>query len=76
MYGGKTFQEFFMLLMHGERGCHLELFMSECFERNGSAQDGSKTSCKRKPIRTYEERFHTEGKPCSPWVAFCSVNRA
>ena len=30
-----------------ERGCHLELFMRECFERNGSAQNGSKASCKR-----------------------------
>ena len=30
-----------------ERGCRLELFMRECFERNGSAQNGSKRSCKR-----------------------------
>ena len=36
-----------MLLMNGERGCRLELFMRECFERNGSAQDGSRPSCKR-----------------------------
>ena len=33
--------------MNGERGCRLELFMRECFERNGSAQNGSKRSCKR-----------------------------
>ena len=44
---GKFFQEFFMFLMNGERGCRLELFMRECFERNGPVQDGSKTSCKR-----------------------------
>ena len=44
---GKLFQEFFMFLMNGERGCRLELFMRECFERNGSTQNGSKTSCKR-----------------------------
>ena len=43
----KLFQEFFMFLMVGERGCRLELLMRECFERNGSAQNGSKTSCKR-----------------------------
>ena len=47
MYGGKFFQEFLMSLMNGERGCRLELFLREFFERNGSAQDGSKTSCKR-----------------------------
>ena len=44
---GKFFQEFFMFLMNGEKGCKLELFMRECFERNGSAQNGSKASCKR-----------------------------
>ena len=44
---GKFFQEFFMFLMNGERGCRLELFMRECLERNGSAQNGSKASCKR-----------------------------
>ena len=44
---GKFFQEFFMFLMNGKRGCRLELFMRECFERNGSAQNGSKASCKR-----------------------------
>ena len=43
----KLFQEFFMFLMNGERGCRLELFMRECLERNGSAQNGSKASCKR-----------------------------
>ena len=47
MHGGKFFQEFFMLFMNGERGCRLELFVRECFERNGSAQNGSKASCKR-----------------------------
>ena len=46
MYGGKIFQEFFMFLMKGERGCRLELFMRECFERNCSAQNGSKASYK------------------------------
>ena len=44
---GKFFQEVFMFLMNGERGCRLELFMRECFERNGSAQNGSKASCRR-----------------------------
>ena len=44
---GKFFLEFFMFLMNGERGCRLELFMRECFERNGSAQNGSMRSCKR-----------------------------
>ena len=33
--------------MNAERGCRLELFMCECFERKGSAQNSSKTSCKR-----------------------------
>ena len=47
MYGEKIFQEFFMFLMNGERSCRLELFMRECFERNGSAENGSKASCKR-----------------------------
>ena len=47
MYGGNIFQKFFMFLMNGERGCRLELFMCECFERKGSAQNGSKASCKR-----------------------------
>ena len=42
----KFFQEFFMFLMNGERGCRLELFMRECCERNGSVQNGSKASCK------------------------------
>ena len=36
-----------MLLINGERGCRLELYMRGCFERNGSAQNGSKRSCKR-----------------------------
>ena len=44
---GKFFQEFFMFLMNGERGYRLELFIRECFGSNGSAQKGSKTSCKR-----------------------------
>ena len=44
---GKFFQKLFMFLMNGERGCGLELFMRGCFERNGSAQNGSKRSCKR-----------------------------
>ena len=44
---GKFFQEFVLFLMNGERGCRLELFMREYIERNGSAQSGSRTSCKR-----------------------------
>ena len=44
---GKFFQEFFMFLINGERGCRLELFMRGCFERNGSAQNSSKRSFKR-----------------------------
>ena len=44
---GTFFQEFFMFLIYRERGCRSELFMRECFERNGSAQNGSKASCKR-----------------------------
>ena len=44
---GKFFQEFFLFLIKGERGCRLELLMRGCFERNGSAQNGSKRSCKR-----------------------------
>ena len=47
---GKLFQEVLLFLMTGERGCHLELFMCERIERNGSAQNGSKTSCKRKRL--------------------------
>ena len=43
---GKFFQEFFMFLINVERGCRLELFMRGCFERNGSAQNGFKRSCK------------------------------
>ena len=44
---GKFFQEFFMFLINGEIGCRLELFICGCFERNGSAQNVSKRSCKR-----------------------------
>ena len=44
---GNFFQELFMFLIHGERVCRLELFMHGCFERNGSAKNGSKRSCKR-----------------------------
>ena len=43
---GKICKEFFMFLKNGERGCRLELFMCECFERNGDAQNGSKASFK------------------------------
>ena len=43
----KFFQEFFMFLINVERNCCLELFMRGCLERNGSAQNGSKRSCKR-----------------------------
>ena len=35
---GKLFQEFFLLLMNGERGCCLELFMREYMGRNSSIQ--------------------------------------
>ena len=44
---GKFFQESFMFLKNGDRGCRLELFMCECFEWDDSAQNGSKASCKR-----------------------------
>ena len=47
MYGGKFFQEFFMFLINGEKGCRLELFMRGRFERNGSVQNSPKRSCKR-----------------------------
>ena len=47
MHSGNIFQEFFMFLIRGERGCCLELFMRGCFERNGSAQNGSMRLCKR-----------------------------
>ena len=53
MYGGKFFLRIFVFLMNGERGCCLELFMCECFERNGSAQSGSKAWCKREALDTY-----------------------
>ena len=43
----KFLQEFFMFLINGERGYRLELFMRGCFERNATAQNGSKRSCKR-----------------------------
>ena len=57
---GKFSLEFFMFLMNGERGCRLEVYMSECFERNGSAQNGSKASCKRKAYPYLHGTFHTE----------------
>ena len=44
---GTFFQEFFMFQIIGESGCRLELLMRGCFEGNGSAQNGSKRSCKR-----------------------------
>ena len=48
MYGGKIFSRICHVPdVWRERGCHVELFMRECFERNGSAQNGSKASCKR-----------------------------
>jgi len=43
----ELFQEFFLFLMNGERSCRLELSTREYIERNGSAQKGSKISCKR-----------------------------
>ena len=46
MYGEKTFQEFFLSLITGERGCRLEFFMREYIKRDVSAQKGSKTLCK------------------------------
>ena len=45
---GKHFRECFQLLINEERGCRLELFLQEYIERNGSAQNGAKTLCKRK----------------------------
>ena len=47
MYGGKIFSRIFHVPDEWrERGCRLELFMRECFERNGSALNGSKASGK------------------------------
>ena len=72
---GKFFQEFLMFLINGERGCRLGLFMRRCFERNGSAQNGSKRSCKREaypylrgtvPYRTVpKSRVHSA---IMPWT--------
>ena len=46
--GGKTFPRIFHVANEWrERGCRLELFMREYMGRNGSAQNSSKTSCKR-----------------------------
>ena len=59
MYGGKHFSRIFMFLINGERGCRSELFIRGCFERNGSAQNGSRDRVNGKPIRTFAERFHT-----------------
>ena len=47
MYGGKTFSRIFHVPdKWREKGCCLKLFMRGCFERNGSAQNGSKRPCK------------------------------
>ena len=47
MCGGKTFSRIFLVPDEWRGGCRLELFMREYMERNGSAQNSSKTSCKR-----------------------------
>ena len=55
-----------MFLIYGERGCRLELFMHGCFERNGSAQNGFKRSCKREayPFLRGEVPYRTVPKSC------------
>ena len=61
MYGGKTFSRLSLFLMNAGRGCCLELFMREYVDRNGSAKNRSKTSCKREAYQClHADRFHTE----------------
>ena len=57
---GKFFHEFFMFLMNGERGCHLEQFMRECLERKVLHRTVPRHCVNEKPIRTNAERFQTE----------------
>ena len=52
---GKLFQEFFLFLMNGERGCRLELFICEYMERNCSAQNFSKI-CKQEAYPYLQNR--------------------
>ena len=55
---GKFFQEFFMFLMNGERGCRLELFIHECFERNAVLhRTVPRHRVNGKPICTNAERL-------------------
>ena len=49
-----------------ERGCSLELIISEYMERNGSAQKGSKTSCQRKACPYLRGTLPYETVPKSP----------
>ena len=55
-----------MFLINGEKGCRLELFMRGCFERNGSAQNGSKRLCKREayPYLSGTVPYRTVPKSC------------
>ena len=45
MYGGKTFSRIILVPDDWRERLSFELFMHEYIERNGSAQNGSKTSC-------------------------------
>ena len=56
----KLFQEFFLFLINGERGCRLELFISEYVKETVLLRTPSRHHVSGKPIRTYAERFHTE----------------
>ena len=56
----KLFQEFFLFLMNEERGCRLELFISEYVKETVLLRTGPRHHVNEKPIRTYAERFHTE----------------
>ena len=47
MCDGKTFLRTFLVPDEWREGCRLELFMHEYMERNSSAQNGFKISCKR-----------------------------
>ena len=79
MYGGKIFSRLFHVPDEWrERGCRLELFMRGCFERNGSAQNGSKRSCKRKAYPYLRGTVPYKTVPKSPVNAglFLSFNRS
>ena len=47
MYGKKIFSRIFHAPDKWRERLSFGLFMRECFERNSSAQNGSKRSCKR-----------------------------